>query len=87
MTGLNYIGNGRYLGGVPARDLTKAEIDDLKLRGKDRALLLRSGLYEELTPPKPKRSRSKRSKRAAATSTEETAVAAAPDTSRSEDPK
>ena len=55
MAGLTYIGNGRFLPGVPARDLGDADLELLELRGKGKALLLSSGLYEDPTPPRPKR--------------------------------
>lgn len=39
---MKYIGEGKFIPGIPARDLTTAEV---KLYGKDR--LLASGLYVE----------------------------------------
>lgn len=46
---MKYIGNGKYLPGIPARDLTANEV---KEHGK--AKLLESGLYEEIKPAKKK---------------------------------
>lgn len=40
---LKYVGDGAYLNGVPARDLTAAEIEDRGLKVAD---LRASGLYE-----------------------------------------
>lgn len=50
MKGLKYVGNGDWLLGVPARDLTEQEVEVL---GKTE--LVASGLYEEY--PKPPRKR------------------------------
>lgn len=44
---MKYIGNGEWLPGVPARDLTKEEV---KQHGKD--YLLSTGLYEQIKPAK-----------------------------------
>lgn len=41
---LKYVGGGAFLIGVPARDLTDEEIEEL---GLDRKILIESGLYEE----------------------------------------
>lgn len=47
VSGLKYIGKGGFVSGVPARDLTPDEVEKL---GK--GLLLATGLYEEVKPPK-----------------------------------
>jgi hypothetical protein len=44
---LKYIGDGTQLLGVPTRDLTDDEVKAFGL-----ALLLSSGLYQEIEPPK-----------------------------------
>jgi hypothetical protein len=41
---LRYVGDGRWLRGVPARDLSAEEIEQ---RGLDSGALIRSGLYTE----------------------------------------
>lgn len=46
---LKYVGNGQFLIGVPNRDLSEQEINDL---GLDREVLLRSGLYKEVKDAK-----------------------------------
>ena len=45
---LRYIGDGAFLPGVPARDLTEAEVKQYAL-----ADLLSSGLYEEIKSQEP----------------------------------
>jgi len=44
MSGLIYIGNGKALIGVPARDLSELEIDELAMHYSE-ADLIASGLY------------------------------------------
>lgn len=44
MAELKYVGNGRYIAGIPARDLEDSEIEG---RGINRESLLSSGLYEQ----------------------------------------
>lgn len=57
MSGLIYVGDGSYLLGIPARDLTEAEVEVL---GKEK--LLSTGLYEEpKTPPKKRKPSSNKS--------------------------
>lgn len=53
--GLKYIGKPRFLIGVPARDLSVAEIDKL---GLDADTLVNSGLYEKPKPAARKSSKS-----------------------------
>lgn len=48
MSDLEYIGDGAYLVGVPARDIAEAEVAAL---GLDAEELLRSGLYQEKPDP------------------------------------
>lgn len=45
---LEYVGQGAWLPGVPARDLAAEEIESL---GLDAKALLKSGLYREKRPP------------------------------------
>lgn len=63
---LKYIGGGKYLVGIPARDLDERDLGEL---GKSAAELIRTGLYQamhtEITnvdeiPAKPKRKRKRR---------------------------
>lgn len=49
MARMRYIGEGSWIPGVPARDLSA---DEVRMFDKDK--LLRSGLYEEWIKPKPK---------------------------------
>jgi len=44
---LKYVGRGAFLIGVPARDLTDEEIEQL---GLDKKALIKSGLYKEDKP-------------------------------------
>lgn len=50
MNSYRYRGQGRYLVGVPARDLTADEA--ARLPDRLRARLVKSGLYEVVRPPK-----------------------------------
>lgn len=52
---LIYIGNGAFFPGVPARDLTDADITERELNEAD---LLKSGLYKKVdNDPAPKKSK------------------------------
>lgn len=46
---LKYIGKGKFIPGLPAKDLTNAE---LKALGKSKEELIATGLWEEFTPAK-----------------------------------
>lgn len=48
---MKYIGNGWWLKGVPARDLTQAEVE---ARGLDPDVLVESGVYERTGDGRPK---------------------------------
>lgn len=48
--GLTYVGDGRFLPGIPATDLSEDDIKALGVKAND---LLASGLYEEAKPAKP----------------------------------
>lgn len=52
---MKYIGKGKFLVGVPARDLSEAEVSRF-----GRQILLDSGLYEEEAKPQPQRLRSRK---------------------------
>ena len=48
-TVLRYVGRGAWLPDVPARDLTDADLTERKL---DVKVLVKSGLYERIEPPR-----------------------------------
>jgi hypothetical protein len=54
MSKLVYIGNGRWIVGIPARNLSA---DEVAQHGED--FLLETGLYKKPAPPKRKRSKKK----------------------------
>ncbi len=51
---MKYVGNGRYIQGVPARDLTEEEVAELSMAR--RRALVKSGVYKM---PRKKRKRVK----------------------------
>jgi len=50
---LKYIGNGSAIPGVPAKDLTKKQVENLDIK---EAALLSSGLYEKIETKKKSKS-------------------------------